>query len=86
MSRKYQIPIEVIERRFRAKQNQSGEAIIADRIIVVDPRQSAKERMDTLVHEALHIIFPMLGEHKVILASRQISRVLWKQSYRRICQ
>ena len=52
--------------------------------IEVDPRQSARERMDTLVHETLHHLWPDMPETKVERAARTIARVLWRDRYRRI--
>lgn len=53
-------------------------------IIRIDPRQCPKEYLDTLIHEMLHFCFPQMAEHMVIRAARKISKVLWKQGYRRM--
>jgi len=53
-------------------------------IIVVDPRQPSKERLDTLIHEALHHIRPDWSEEYVARTSRRISQVIWKDRWRRI--
>lgn len=51
--------------------------------IVVDPRQSDYEMMDTLVHEVLHEAQPEITEDGIVRVSRLISRVLWKEGYRK---
>lgn len=53
-------------------------------IIVVDPRQPSKERLDTLIHEALHHIRPDWSEKYVAKTSRKIARIIWKDRWRRV--
>lgn len=53
-------------------------------IIVVDPRQSSKERLDTLIHEALHHIRPEWDEAYVAKTSRKITNVIWRDRWRRV--
>lgn len=55
-----------------------------DALIQVEPRQSESERMDSLCHEAIHIKLPDLNERQVRRLSRAISRMLWKEGYRRV--
>jgi hypothetical protein len=55
-----------------------------DGSIQIDPRQSPKERMDTIAHETIHTINPELSEDEVIYLSNVISNTLWKDGYRRI--
>ena len=53
-------------------------------IIVVDPRQDSKERLDTLIHEALHHIRPDWQEKYVARTSRKIARIIWRDRWRRV--
>ena len=53
-------------------------------LIEVDPRQTSKQYLDTLIHEALHCIFPDMAETKIIKHSSRLARLIWRQGYRRI--
>lgn len=53
-------------------------------LIVVDPRQCSQERLDTLIHEALHHIRPDWKEAYVARTSRKISRIIWRDRWRRV--
>jgi hypothetical protein len=52
--------------------------------IDVDPRQAPQERLDTIIHEALHLLFPKLTERKTTYRAVQLSNLLWRQGYRRV--
>lgn len=54
--------------------------------IEIDPRQSPKEYLDTLIHEALHIARPELSEDCVTKTATELTRVLWQQNYRKVSQ
>ena len=56
-----------------------------DHIIEIDPRQCPKEYMDTLIHEALHELFPRLHEKTVLHAGTSVADLLWRLGYRRVC-
>lgn len=51
--------------------------------ITVDPRQSAYEMLDTLVHESLHEAQPEITEEGIVRISRLISKILWREGYRK---
>jgi hypothetical protein len=53
-------------------------------LIELDPRQGQKERLGTLLHELLHIVFPDLDEDQTILCEQRIASVLWSDRWRRI--
>jgi hypothetical protein len=74
--------IPIIERKL-GREKAAGLCFHAEKI-EIDPRQNAKERMDTLIHEVLHWMNPCRSEKWVIKNSRAITRVLHKQGYRRI--
>jgi len=61
-----------------------GEARRWSRTAVVDPRQSHREYLDTIVHEALHILFPRFKERRIRKISRELSDFLWRARYRRV--
>jgi hypothetical protein len=48
------------------------------------PRQPAKERLDTLIHEALHHIRPDWEEAYVAKTSKKITGIIWKDRWRRV--
>jgi hypothetical protein len=56
--------------------------------IEIDPRQTPREWLSTLVHEAVHAAFPELKtkEAKVLKAERKITSILWKAGVRRVHQ
>jgi len=78
----------VVNRKLQ-RERAKGEAFVfgmadPDGIIEVDPRQGPKERMDTLIHESLHLSFPDAKERDIVGASRCAAHVLWRDGYRRV--
>lgn len=53
--------------------------------IEVDPRQSSKDYMDTIIHEILHERHPDLTEDQVLATSSKIAEVLQDCSFRKVC-
>ena len=53
-------------------------------LIEIDPRQTSKDYLDTLIHESMHIIFPDMSETEVVKHSSRLARLIWRQGYRRI--
>jgi len=51
--------------------------------IEVDPRQPEKEFLNTLIHEAIHLVDFDIPESKVIRLANKAAAVLWEQGYRR---
>lgn len=60
-----------------------GEADTNTGEVVIDPRQSESELLDTAVHEALHVAFPRLSEGRIAKSATLIADTLWKMGYRR---
>ncbi|MGE0772645.1 MAG: hypothetical protein AB7K37_13095 [Cyclobacteriaceae bacterium] len=54
--------------------------------IEIDPRQSPKSYLNTLIHEKLHILFPEWSEHKVTQTANKLAKFLWDNKYRRIIE
>jgi len=52
--------------------------------IEIDPRQTERERLDTLLHEGLHDAYPDLDEPAIKRGARILQRLLRKQGYRRV--
>jgi hypothetical protein len=53
-------------------------------LIELDSRLKAKERLGTLVHELIHIVFEDLTEQQVIQVEQRIASVLWADGWRRL--
>jgi hypothetical protein len=53
-------------------------------LVEIDPRQGEKGRLDTLLHEATHILFPKLNEMQVRGISKRLTTILWKDGWRRV--
>ena len=75
--------MKIVERKL-GRERALGQAFKEDKLIEIDPRQPSKEYLDTVLHEGLHIVFPKLTERKVAAVSRKLSKLVWKQGYRRI--
>lgn len=54
--------------------------------IVIDPRQSEGELLDSAVHELLHIVCPHMAEKHVHTKATRIADTLWKMGFRRVIQ
>ena len=52
--------------------------------IEIDPRQSSKQYLDTLIHEMLHLYNPDWSETRVLETANEMTRVIWNEKYRRI--
>lgn len=78
-------PPKIVERNIRARYSRDvvGECH-PDGTIVIDPRQTPPEKLDTLVHELIHHVFPFLSEEAVLRSASVIAEQLWKQGYRRL--
>ncbi len=72
----------IVERKL-GRERALGQSIHGERLIEIDPRQHGKSYLDTLVHEALHLVFPDLAEREVGRAARRLTEVLWTSGYRR---
>ena len=56
----------------------------ADGEIIIDPNQSSRDFLDTLLHEHLHYHFPSLREAQVEAIANEMTASAWKFGYRRI--
>ena len=55
-----------------------------DNRMEVDPRQTQLDYMDTVIHEALHMLFPAEKERAVLKGGTSIAQLLWRLGYRRV--
>ncbi len=51
--------------------------------IEIDPRQSPKEELDTILHEAIHHALPFLDEPATAKAAKTLTMILYKYGYRK---
>lgn len=56
---------------------------VETRIIRIRAKQSERDMLDTIIHEALHATTP-LDEETVARAATDIQRLLWRLGYRRV--
>lgn len=52
------------------------------RKVLIDSRLKGRTRLETELHEALHVSFPQMSEDTITVTARDISRVLWFLGYR----
>jgi len=50
--------------------------------VLIDQRLTGRARLETEIHEAIHVCFPQMSEEAVVVAGRDISKVLWALGYR----
>lgn len=52
------------------------------RKILVDNRLTGKARLETIIHEVLHVCYPTVSEEHITESARDLARVLWTLRYR----
>ncbi len=52
------------------------------RKILIDQRLKRRCRLETIIHECLHVCYPTESEEHITASARDISRVLWSLGYR----
>jgi hypothetical protein len=72
-----------IRDRKLGKEKAHGMAHAPD-LIEVDPSQNSRERLDTVCHEALHLLLPSEPEVRIIALANRMSDLLWRDRWRRI--
>ena len=77
--------VNIIERKLK-RQRALGRVFLEEGVIEIDQRQKPREWLSTLVHEALHVAFPDIGEKRIAAAERKIADILWRAGIRRIHQ
>ena len=56
----------------------------SDGNIYLDPRLKGKKHLEICLHEVLHILNPKDSELAIIRKSITLTKVLWKEGYRRV--
>lgn len=53
-----------------------------DQTLEVDCRMENRDRLETIIHEAMHMALPWLPEKFILRAALYIAKVLWHMEYR----
>lgn len=61
-----------------------GEANFCDNTVVLDSRLKGRKAMEILIHECSHLLLPEAEEDEIVRISTALTKVLWKENYRRI--
>lgn len=77
--------LKVVERKL-GQENAWGMYWMGEHRIEIDPRQTPKKYLNTLIHEAAHHILPGASEDKVKRIAGALTELLWKMKYRRVSQ
>ena len=56
----------------------------SDGIIEIDERLKGRKMMEVLIHELMHLVNPKDDEKTIIRKSVTLTKVLWKEGYRKI--
>lgn len=72
--------IKVRERKLR---KYLGYAYTDDGMVDIDPNQTPRQYLDTLIHEILHILYPKDSETRISRNASTITHHIWKKNYRR---
>lgn len=60
-----------------------GDAIEAgEPMIELDPRYTGRQRLECILHEALHLACPFMPEETVLKTGRYLAMVTWHMGYR----
>ena len=55
----------------------------SDGVVYLDPRLKGKKALEIVLHECLHILNPLDDEKTIIRKSVTLTKILWKEGYRR---
>ena len=55
----------------------------SDGVVYLDPRLKGKKALEIVLHECLHILNPQDDEKTIIQKSVTLTKILWKEGYRR---
>jgi hypothetical protein len=77
--------VRIVERKLK-RERAVGRVFLDEGVIEIEGRQKPREWLSTLVHEALHVAFPAMGEKPIAAAEKKIADILWRAGVRRIHQ
>lgn len=58
----------------------------SDGVIEIDSRLRSKKLLEVLIHEIFHLLQPQDTEDEIIKKSVTLTKLLWKEGYRKIDQ
>ena len=58
----------------------------SDGTIEIDSRLRSKKLLEVLIHEIFHLLQPEDSEEEIIRKSVTLTKLLWKEGYRRVDQ
>lgn len=58
----------------------------SDGTIEIDERLRSKKHLEVVIHEVMHLLQPEDSEEEIIKKSVILTKILWKEGYRRIDQ
>jgi hypothetical protein len=58
----------------------------SDGVIEIDERLKGKKLLEILIHEVMHCQNPRSSEATIVKNSVMLTRILWKEGYRRVDQ
>jgi hypothetical protein len=61
-----------------------GYANYEENLIEIDPRQTAFEYFETLIHEKYHFQFKHFEEDEILRLAHDMAEFLWSQNYRKV--
>jgi len=74
-------PTKVVYKRLRTYW---GWAHIAENKIELYHKLKGKKHLEILIHEKMHLLFPDYDEKSIVRMSKDFSKFLWDQGYRRL--
>ena len=74
-------PIKILEAHL-GHYKAAGLAWVDDRTIAIDKRLKGIERLETVVHEIMHVQNPKWAEIMVDGKAKEMSLILWQMGYR----
>lgn len=77
--------VKVIIKKLR-RERILGQAFIGYNEIEIDPRLKPLKYFEVLIHEYMHLLFPMMSETEVSKKARLMAKFLWSQQYRRVSE
>jgi hypothetical protein len=83
-TKRHKNKIEIIERKL-GREKSLG-LYWDNKKIEIDPRQSPREYLNSVIHEGIHHVFKEKKEKEVIRATSFLTRLLWNLNYRKVNQ
>jgi len=78
------LPPKIIMRRRKLGKERAVGLAHPDGLIEIDTRERGREALDTILHEALHVLHPDASEEKVVQMAGLLTELLWDDKWRRI--